>query len=147
MLVLALPCLDSYDIMNDVMSAGVHRLWKDYFVGDTGFLTPNRKIVGGQIEEDPFVVLDVAGGTGDIAFKIIDNNRQLAQRDSKGTTSFFIVVINTLLFALELHIKVLDINPDMLKVGEQRANERGYTRYCNTQDKNFLIPYCYCCYY
>src|SRR6478736_5305546 len=46
-----------YDLMNDLMSAGVHRLWKDAFVD---WLNPR----GGM------AVLDVAGGTGDIAFRI-----------------------------------------------------------------------------
>src|SRR4051812_38618257 len=45
---------DNYDIMNDLMSAGVHRLWKRYLLGQTG-LRPGQK------------ALDVAGGTGDIA--------------------------------------------------------------------------------
>src|SRR5512145_819293 len=45
---------DKYDLMNDLMSAGVHRLWKRYLLGQTG-LRPGQ------------VALDVAGGTGDIA--------------------------------------------------------------------------------
>ena len=45
---------DKYDIMNDLMSAGVHRLWKRYTLGQTG-LRPGQR------------ALDVAGGTGDIA--------------------------------------------------------------------------------
>ena len=53
-----------YDRMNDAMSLGVHRCWKDYFVNRLGILT--RKGEGAQRR-----VLDVAGGTGDIAFKIL----------------------------------------------------------------------------
>jgi demethylmenaquinone methyltransferase / 2-methoxy-6-polyprenyl-1,4-benzoquinol methylase len=45
---------DKYDIMNDLMSAGVHRLWKRYTLGQTG-LRPGQR------------ALDVAGGTGDLA--------------------------------------------------------------------------------
>ena len=45
-----------YDMMNDVMSAGVHRIWKDYFVSK---INPNKDMK----------LLDVAGGTGDIAFR------------------------------------------------------------------------------
>jgi demethylmenaquinone methyltransferase/2-methoxy-6-polyprenyl-1,4-benzoquinol methylase len=74
-----------YDIMNDLMSAGMHRLWKDRFV--------NR--VKPQAGE---VILDMAGGTGDIAFR-------MAQRGTRVTVS--------------------DINADMLAVGEQRAKRRG----------------------
>jgi len=74
-----------YDLMNDLMSGGMHRLWKDRFV--------NRvKPRGG---ED---ILDMAGGTGDIAFR-------MARRGARVTVS--------------------DINADMLAVGEERARERG----------------------
>ncbi|HVN43504.1 MAG TPA: ubiquinone/menaquinone biosynthesis methyltransferase, partial [Steroidobacteraceae bacterium] len=45
---------DKYDLMNDLMSAGIHRLWKRYTLGQTG-LRPGQ------------VALDVAGGTGDLA--------------------------------------------------------------------------------
>ena len=48
----------SYDVMNDLMSAGVHRLWKDYFVSKVG-------VFAGMTH------LDVAGGTGDIAFRVL----------------------------------------------------------------------------
>src|SRR5947199_1036849 len=49
-----------YDQMNDLMSGGLHRLWKDDFVT---WLSPPKGAT-------PFQVLDVAGGTGDIAFRI-----------------------------------------------------------------------------
>ena len=76
-----------YDIMNDLMSGGMHRLWKDRFV--------NRvKPRGGER------ILDMAGGTGDIAFR-------MAQRGAEVTVS--------------------DINADMLAVGEDRARQRGLT--------------------
>ena len=51
---------ERYDQMNDLMSGGLHRFWKDDFVT---LLNPPRK-------PTPFEVLDVAGGTGDIAFRI-----------------------------------------------------------------------------
>ena len=50
-----------YDIMNDVMSAGVHRLWKEALVTA---LRPSQT--------RPLSLLDVAGGTGDIAFRVLD---------------------------------------------------------------------------
>lgn len=75
-----------YDIMNDVMSMGLHRLWKSEFVAA---LTPRP---GERF-------LDVAGGTGDIAFRI-------AERSGGGVT-------------------VLDINADMLAVGRERAHKKG----------------------
>lgn len=74
-----------YDLMNDFMSGGMHRLWKDRFV--------NR--VKPRAGED---ILDVAGGTGDVAFR-------MARRGARVT--------------------VADINADMLEVGRQRARERG----------------------
>ena len=76
-----------YDIMNDAMSGGMHRLWKDRFV----------KRVKPQHGE---AVLDMAGGTGDIAFR-------MAERGAEVT--------------------VADINQDMLDVGIERAMERGIT--------------------
>lgn len=74
-----------YDVMNDAMSAGMHRLWKDRFV----------KRVKPQPGE---TILDMAGGTGDIAFR-------MAQHGASVTVS--------------------DINQDMLDVGIERAMERG----------------------
>jgi demethylmenaquinone methyltransferase / 2-methoxy-6-polyprenyl-1,4-benzoquinol methylase len=51
-----------YDVMNDLMSGGLHRLWKDELINA---LAPPK---GGT----PFALLDVAGGTGDIAFRFLD---------------------------------------------------------------------------
>jgi demethylmenaquinone methyltransferase/2-methoxy-6-polyprenyl-1,4-benzoquinol methylase len=74
-----------YDIMNDLMSGGMHRLWKDRFVA--------------RVKPRPGeAILDMAGGTGDIAFR-------MAQRGASVT--------------------VADINPDMLEVGKERAEQRG----------------------
>ncbi len=78
-----------YDLMNDLMSAGLHRAWK----GDM--------IAALRVPADrPFRHLDVAGGTGDVAFRVLD-----AGGDATRVT-------------------VLDINPDMLAVGRERAEER-----------------------
>lgn len=74
-----------YDLMNDLMSGGLHRLWKDRFV--------NR--VKPRPGED---ILDMAGGTGDVAFR-------MARRGA--------------------HVTVADINADMLEVGKERAARRG----------------------
>jgi len=56
---------DRYDLMNDLMSAGVHRLWKDALVNE---LAPPR--TGSR----PYRVLDMAGGTGDIGERIINRS-------------------------------------------------------------------------
>ena len=74
-----------YDLMNDIMSGGLHRLWKDRFAA---------RVKPRQGEE----ILDMAGGTGDVAFR-------LARRGARVT--------------------VADINRDMLEVGKKRAAERG----------------------
>ncbi len=66
-----------YDVMNDAMSLGIHRLWKDHFVSK---LDPRGGIK----------VLDVAGGTGDIALRILDHARTkhlTARRTSPCSTS------------------------------------------------------------
>ncbi|MGO4834212.1 bifunctional demethylmenaquinone methyltransferase/2-methoxy-6-polyprenyl-1,4-benzoquinol methylase UbiE [Rhizobiaceae sp. 2RAB30] len=78
-----------YDLMNDLMSAGMHRLWKDAMVA---WLNPPKR--------QGWKVLDVAGGTGDIAFRIVDASHGLA------------------------HATVLDINGSMLTVGRERAVRR-----------------------
>ena len=74
-----------YDLMNDLMSGGLHRLWKDRFVARVKPRPGER-------------ILDLAGGTGDVAFR-------MARRGAKVT--------------------VADLNPDMLEVGRERARRRG----------------------
>ena len=80
---------DKYDLMNDLMSFGVHRLWKDEFCK----MIPNLNST----------ILDVAGGTGDIAFR-------LKKKGKKQNN--------------EPHIVVCDINRDMLQVCKDRAVDR-----------------------
>jgi demethylmenaquinone methyltransferase / 2-methoxy-6-polyprenyl-1,4-benzoquinol methylase len=79
-----------YDLMNDLMSGGLHRVWKDIMVNT---LNPPRS-------DHPFALLDVAGGTGDIAF-----------RAAKAGGAGF-------------RATVCDINQDMLQVGRERAAKR-----------------------
>src|SRR5215210_4559375 len=74
-----------YDLMNDLMSGGMHRLWKDRFV----------RRVKPRVGE---AILDMAGGTGDVAFRLAERGAQVA---------------------------VADINQDMLDVGVERAMDRG----------------------
>jgi len=87
-----------YDLMNDLMSGGVHRLWKDVFVE---WLNP----------QPGWRSVDVAGGTGDIAFRIADMARQRAERTGGG----------------ECEVTVCDINADMLGEGVRRAQAKGET--------------------
>src|SRR5512136_2239250 len=68
-----------YDLMNDLMSGGLHRAWKEALVTA---VNPPRKAVHGRLGEkskSPFAVLDLAGGTGDVAFRIVE-------RGGSGTT-------------------------------------------------------------
>lgn len=79
-----------YDVMNDLMSGGLHRVWKDTLV--TKARPPRR---------GNWRCLDMAGGTGDVAFRLVER--------SKG---------NAL-------VTVSDINVSMLDVGQTRADQRG----------------------
>ncbi|XP_073225864.1 2-methoxy-6-polyprenyl-1,4-benzoquinol methylase, mitochondrial isoform X2 [Cicer arietinum] len=95
----------NYDTMNDLMSAGLHRLWKERLVS---MLNP---FLGMKH-------LDVAGGTGDVAFRILDNINKVKQ---SGIRNRFQDGLEE-----ETQIYVCDINPNMLNVGKQRATEKGY---------------------
>lgn len=90
-----------YDVMNDVMSVGLHRVWKDSMVAA---LNPRRS--------ETYRVLDVAGGTGDIAFRIIEASDRKA------------------------HATVLDINGSMLAVGAERAEKRGLSSHLDFVEAN-----------
>lgn len=78
-----------YDLMNDLMSAGLHRAWKDALV------TAVR-----PAKNRPFRHLDVAGGTGDVAFRLLEAGGP------------------------QTRVTVLDINGDMIEVGRGRAGDR-----------------------
>jgi demethylmenaquinone methyltransferase/2-methoxy-6-polyprenyl-1,4-benzoquinol methylase len=80
---------DRYDLMNDLMSFGLHRVWKDILVA---------KVHPSAVR--PFAHLDVAGGTGDVAFRV-------ARAGGPLTT-----------------VTVADVNADMLRVGAERARKR-----------------------
>lgn len=80
-----------YDVMNDLMSAGLHRAWKDALVS---------KVRPPQTAR-AFRLLDLAGGTGDVAFRVVEAG-------GEGTIA-----------------TVADINADMLAVGRDRAEKRG----------------------
>jgi ubiquinone/menaquinone biosynthesis methyltransferase len=98
---------ESYDVMNDFMSGGLHRLWKDYFV-DLTKVSHMAKAV--RKSTSTLSILDVAGGTGDIAFRMADAAHSVERSKSSGEDP--------------VSITVCDINPEMLRVGERRARER-----------------------
>jgi demethylmenaquinone methyltransferase/2-methoxy-6-polyprenyl-1,4-benzoquinol methylase len=78
-----------YDLMNDLMSFGLHRAWKDALV--TALDPPRNR---------PFALIDIAGGTGDVAFRAIEAGGEFTRAT------------------------VCDINPDMLEVGRERAERQ-----------------------
>jgi demethylmenaquinone methyltransferase / 2-methoxy-6-polyprenyl-1,4-benzoquinol methylase len=80
-----------YDLMNDLMSGGLHRAWKDVLV--TAVNPPKA--------EKTFDLLDLAGGTGDIAFRVVEAGGPATRAT------------------------VLDVNAAMLEVGRERADKRG----------------------
>jgi demethylmenaquinone methyltransferase/2-methoxy-6-polyprenyl-1,4-benzoquinol methylase len=75
-----------YDLMNDLMSLGLHRAWKDALATA---VNPPKNL--------PFALLDIAGGTGDVAFRVLDRGGE------------------------QTRAMVCDINADMLDVGRERA--------------------------
>lgn len=81
-----------YDVMNDLMSGGLHRLWKSDFVS---LLAPPKAAI-------PFKLLDVAGGTGDIALKFMRRGGPMCTAT------------------------ICDISPEMLEVGRQRVEKAGF---------------------
>ncbi|MCA3595306.1 MAG: bifunctional demethylmenaquinone methyltransferase/2-methoxy-6-polyprenyl-1,4-benzoquinol methylase UbiE [Methylobacterium sp.] len=90
-----------YDLMNDLMSAGLHRAWKATLIA---MLRPPKTA--------PFRHLDVAGGTGDVAFRILDAGGPATS------------------------VTVFDINASMLGVGEERAAKGGYADRCAFAEGN-----------
>jgi demethylmenaquinone methyltransferase/2-methoxy-6-polyprenyl-1,4-benzoquinol methylase len=88
--------------MNDLLSGGLHRLWKDDMVA----------LLNSPRSARPFRVLDVAGGTGDVAFRILDAG-------GGGT-----------------EVVVADISPAMIAEGRVRAGRLGHTRRCRFAGAN-----------
>ena len=97
-----------YDLMNDLMSGGLHRVWKDVFAAK---VKPSR--------DRPFRHLDVAGGTGDVAFRVADAGGPATE------------------------VTVLDINAAMLAAGRERARARGHAdtvRFVTGNAENLPLP-------
>jgi demethylmenaquinone methyltransferase/2-methoxy-6-polyprenyl-1,4-benzoquinol methylase len=80
-----------YDLMNDLMSGGLHRAWKEALV--TAVNPPRGQTL--------FALLDLAGGTGDVAFRVLDRGGR------------------------SVRVTVADINTEMLAVGRERAEQAG----------------------
>lgn len=102
--------------MNDFMSLGIHRLWKDHFVRslDPGinpilFSTLSTPLSTPPTSPQGLTILDIAGGTGDVAFRMLDYCATIHNDTSTRVT-------------------VADINPDMLSEGRKRAAASAYAR-------------------
>lgn len=101
-----------YDLMNDLMSAGIHRLWKNKMIEEINFSNQNQN----------YKIIDVAGGTGDIAFRIA---KKAQAQNVKAT------------------IEIVDINQEMLDAGKARAvdlnlfNQVNFTR-CDGENLAFI---------
>jgi demethylmenaquinone methyltransferase/2-methoxy-6-polyprenyl-1,4-benzoquinol methylase len=99
---------DRYDLMNDFMSMGLHRAWKDVLVS---MVKPPRN--------RPFQHLDVAGGTGDVAFRVAEAGGP------------------------QTEVTILDINGEMLRVGEARAEKRrvpGHLKFVEANAEELPFP-------
>ncbi|PSS18429.1 hypothetical protein M430DRAFT_87257, partial [Amorphotheca resinae ATCC 22711] len=103
----------SYDIMNDFMSLGIHRLWKDYFVRS---INPGSSSSPDQPSQG-WKMLDIAGGTGDIAFRLLQHCDEI--NNSPQST-----------------ITISDINPAMLDEGRKRSLA---TCYAHSPRLDFLV--------
>uniref|UniRef100_A0A1B6CR76 2-methoxy-6-polyprenyl-1,4-benzoquinol methylase, mitochondrial n=1 Tax=Clastoptera arizonana TaxID=38151 RepID=A0A1B6CR76_9HEMI len=90
---------EKYDLMNDAMSLGIHRVWKDIFIQRLG-PTPNTKL------------LDVAGGTGDIAFRFLKYLQNISKFNNQDKS--------------DGSVTITDINEAMLDVSKLRAKTQGF---------------------
>ena len=95
-----------YDLMNDLMSFRLHRAWKDALV--TAIDPPKKR---------PFAFLDIAGGTGDVAFRVMEAGGEPTR------------------------VTVCDINADMLVVGRERAAARGLAAVTFAQGNAEALPF------
>ncbi len=66
--------------MNDAMSLGVHRIWKNEFVNSLGLLKPNKIFKDKETFEEKLQVIDMAGGTGDISFRIWERAKACSEK-------------------------------------------------------------------
>jgi len=99
---------ERYDLMNDLMSGGLHRLWKDDLVA----------MIDAPRDDKPFRLIDVAGGTGDVAMRFV-----------KGAGA-------------GASAAICDISPEMLAVGRRRVDEAGLAeRIACTEGNAEALPF------
>jgi demethylmenaquinone methyltransferase/2-methoxy-6-polyprenyl-1,4-benzoquinol methylase len=103
-----------YDLMNDLMSGGLHRAWKDVLVTA---VNPPPKGRSGKMSNRPFALLDLAGGTGDVALRVIEAG-------GPGTRA-----------------TVCDINTGMLAVGRERMSKLGRDEIAFVEGNAEALPF------
>ena len=103
-----------YDVMNDLMSGTMHRMWKDHMVSMMGNLFVKEMDEFEEEEDQVMNLLDVAGGTGDIAFRICDAKIAADERAGQGRTR-------------PVNVTVFDINPNTLRK-DKKATQRPSSR-------------------
>jgi len=112
---------DSYDVMNDFMSGGLHRYWKDQLLDMSAVASMAQFIRRQQTHVKPsdseeqqrnatLRILDVAGGTGDVSFRFLEAAGCPERARSSGEDP--------------ISVTVCDINAEMLRVGEARARKK-----------------------
>lgn len=112
---------DSYDVMNDFMSGGLHRYWKDELLDVSAVASMAQIIRRQQLydsssngeegqQDNTLRILDVAGGTGDISFRFLEAAGCTERARSSGEDP--------------ISVTVCDINSEMLRVGEARARKK-----------------------
>ncbi len=104
---------EKYDVMNDFMSMGAHRLWKDELINMIGYSSA-AKIDSNYLPRH----LDVAGGTGDVSFRSVI---EMVRCFGKTATNVIQDEWTDTLPQADRQIVVCDINPEMLAVGKHRA--------------------------
>ncbi|KAM0805381.1 ubiE/COQ5 methyltransferase family-domain-containing protein [Usnea florida] len=119
----------SYDTMNDLMSLGIHRLWKDRFVrhidpgiqncGEIEAAEDQQGNNNNSNNQEGQTILDVAGGTGDIAFRMLKHCTAVKNDHVS-------------------KIIVADINPDMLAEGQRRARQAGHDHHHHSARLSWL---------
>ncbi|NXU89787.1 COQ5 protein, partial [Xiphorhynchus elegans] len=121
-----------YDVMNDSMTLGIHRIWKDILIHK---MNPSPGTL----------LLDVAGGTGDIAFRFINYVRSVRERQLQRKLKHHQNLSWQEIFESyqkdkcnslgDSQVVVCDINREMLKVGKQKAQHLGYS-----EGKSCVVP-------
>ena len=98
-----------YDIMNDLMSGGLHRLWKQYLIQEIGILKPERVYSEGRVlGVRPVRVIDMSAGTGDITFRLLSLQQQNIENPND--------------LVSHIHVTLYDPNEEILKEARKKAS-------------------------